>query len=155
LRQGTHTTGPPAFLSRQAFKEIFADRRAVIAGTLNPLGTRAVPCDGGWRYSGRASYVSGSAQATWLMAAALELHDGAPQLVDGVPRMRAGLFPKKHARVLDTWAVTGMRATGSNDVVFEDVFVPDGFTFEWPDPRSPWRSGRRRTRSRRCRSLPA
>jgi alkylation response protein AidB-like acyl-CoA dehydrogenase len=129
------------FLSRDAYDEIFADPRAVAAGSLNPIGTRVVPADGGWRYSGRAAYVSGSAQATWIMAAGLELHDGAPQMVDGLPRMRAGVFPKRHVRMLDTWAVTGMRATGSNDVVFEDVFVPSGFTFEWPNPRSPWQRG--------------
>ena len=129
------------FVSRRAYDEIFADPRALIAGSLNPIGTRVVPCEGGWRYSGKATYVSGSAQASWLMIAGIELHDGAPQMVDGLPRMRAGIFPKKHARVLDTWAVTGMRATGSNDVVFEDVLVPNGFTFEWPNPRSAWQRG--------------
>jgi alkylation response protein AidB-like acyl-CoA dehydrogenase len=138
-------SGGPIFghlLSRPAYDEIFADPRAIAVGSLNPIGTRAVPCDGGWRYSGRASYVSGSAHATWLMTAGLELHDGAPQMVGGgVPRMRAGVFPMRHGRVLDTWAVSGMRATGSNDVLFEDVLVPEGFTFEWPNPRSSWARG--------------
>jgi alkylation response protein AidB-like acyl-CoA dehydrogenase len=138
-------SGGPVFghlLSLAAFDEIFSDPRAIAAGSLNPIGTRAVPSDGGWRYSGRAAYVSGSAQATWLMTAGLEMHDGAPQMSGGgVPRMRAGVFPMRHARALDTWAVSGMRATGSNDVVFEDVFVPEGFTFEWPNPRSPWQRG--------------
>lgn len=129
------------FVSREAYEEIFGDPRAVIAGSLNPLGTRAVPCDGGWRYSGKATYVSGSAQAGWLMTAGLELHDGAPRMTDGVPAMRAGIFPMKHCRVLDTWAVAGMRGTGSNDCVFEDVLVPDEFTYAWPNPRSPWQRG--------------
>ena len=52
------------------------------------------------------------------------------------PAMRAGLFPIDQCTILDTWAVAGMRGTGSNDCVFEDVLVPDGFTFEWPEPRS-------------------
>ena len=129
------------FVSREAFEEIFGNPRAVLAGSLNPTASRALPCDGGWRYSGTASYVSGSAQASWLMTAAVELHDGSPRFVDGVPRIRAGLFPIAHCRVLDTWAVTGMRGTGSNDCVFEDVFVPDAFTYEWPDPRSSWQRG--------------
>ncbi len=78
------------FVAREAFEEIFADPRAVVAGSLNPTGSRAVPCDGGWRYSGTASYVSGSAQASWLMTAAVELHEGAPRVVDGIPLVRAG-----------------------------------------------------------------
>ncbi|HEV7733369.1 MAG TPA: acyl-CoA dehydrogenase family protein [Candidatus Binatia bacterium] len=129
------------FASKAAFDDIFSDPRAVVAGTLNPLGTRALPCDGGWRFSGRASYVSGSAHATWLNTAAVEVHDGGPRIVEGMPAMRTGLFPMTHCRILDTWAVTGMRGTGSNDCVFEDVFVPDAYTYEWPNPRSTWRPG--------------
>jgi indole-3-acetate monooxygenase len=129
------------FIAREAFDEIFSDPRAVVAGSLNPTTTRVVPCPGGWRFSGKASYVSGSAQASWLMAAGLVLDDGSPQLVDGVPVLRAGLFPIRHCTILDTWAVSGMRGTGSNDCVFEDVVVPDGFTFRWPEPRECWKHG--------------
>jgi alkylation response protein AidB-like acyl-CoA dehydrogenase len=34
-----------------------------------------------------------------------------------------------------------MRGTGSNDCVFDDVVVPDGFTFRWPEPRECWKQG--------------
>lgn len=129
------------FVSRDAYEAIFADPRALVAGTLNPLTTQVVASDRGWRFSGKATYVSGSPHATWLMSAGIELRDGAPQLVDGVPVMRTGIFPMAQARMLDTWRVAGMRATGSNDCVFEDVLVPDAFTFEWPNPRSPWQGG--------------
>jgi alkylation response protein AidB-like acyl-CoA dehydrogenase len=129
------------FISRQAFEEIFGDRRAVLAGSLNPTTTRAVPCDGGWRYSGKASYVSGSAQASWIMTAGVVLRDGSPGLVGDVPVMRAGIFPMARCKILSTWAVSGMRGTGSNDCVFEEVFVPDGFTYEWPNPRPTWSAG--------------
>jgi alkylation response protein AidB-like acyl-CoA dehydrogenase len=129
------------FLARDAFDEIFRDPRAIAAGSLNPLGTQVVRCDGGWRFSGRATYVSGSAQASWVISAGVAVEDGAPRFVDDIPVMRAGLFPIRHARVLQTWEVSGMRGTGSNDVVFDDVLVPDAFTFEWPEPRSSWRQG--------------
>jgi len=129
------------FIARDAFEHIFADRRAVLAGSLNPMTTRVVPCDGGWRFSGKATYVSGSAQASWIMASAFVLKDGSPQFVDGVPMLRAGLFPMRECRILDTWSVSGMRGTGSNDCTFDDVFVPSGFTYEWPDPQSAWQRG--------------
>jgi alkylation response protein AidB-like acyl-CoA dehydrogenase len=137
-------SGGPVFghyVAKDAFEQIFADPRAVVAGTLNPMTTQATRSDGGWRFTGRATYVSGSAQATWMNAAALVLHDGSPQLVDGVPVMRTALFPMKQCRILDTWKTTGMRGTGSNDCVFENVLVPDDFTYEWPNPRSPWQRG--------------
>ena len=35
-----------------------------------------------------------------------------------------GLLPIDRARSLDTWHVTGMRATGSTDYEFTDVLVP-------------------------------
>jgi alkylation response protein AidB-like acyl-CoA dehydrogenase len=129
------------FLARDAFEHVFEDPRAVGAGSLNPIGTQALRDDGGWRFTGRASYVSGSAQANWLMTAGIVIVDGAPQFVDGIPVMRAGLLPMREARILKTWEVSGMRGTGSNDCVFEGVHVPDAFTFEWPEPRSTWRQG--------------
>ena len=129
------------FVDRRAFEQVFGDRRAVLAGSLNPLNTRIVPCDGGWRFSGKATTVSGSAQASWIMASGFETKDGQMQFVGGIPLMRAGLFPMRECRILDTWSVSGMRGTGSNDCVFEDVRVPSEFTYSWPDPRSTWKSG--------------
>ena len=111
------------------------------AGSLNPATTRVVAAEGGWRFSGKATYASASAHATYLMAAGMVLRDGAPQIVDGFPVMRAGLFPIKHAKILNTWSTAGMRGTGSNDCVFDNVFVPDEFTFDWLNAKSPWQRG--------------
>jgi alkylation response protein AidB-like acyl-CoA dehydrogenase len=137
-------SGGPLFghnLSREAFEKIYGDPRGVSAGSLNPMTSQAVAVEGGWRFSGKATYASGAAHASYLIAAAIVLRDGAPQIVNGFPMMRAGLFPIKHARILNTWFTAGMRGTGSNDCVFEDVFVPDEFTFDWLNARSPWQHG--------------
>jgi alkylation response protein AidB-like acyl-CoA dehydrogenase len=137
-------SGSPLFghnLSRAAFEKIYGDPRGVSAGSLNPATTRVVAAEGGWRFSGKATYASASANATYLMAAGMVLRDGAPQIVDGFPVMRAGLFPIKHAKILNTWSTAGMRGTGSNDCVFDNVFVPDEFTFDWLNAKSPWQRG--------------
>ena len=128
-------------LSRAAFEKIYGDPLGVSAGSLNPATTRVVAADGGWRFSGKATYASASAHATYLMAAGMVLRDGAPQIVDGFPVMRAGLFPIKNAKILNTWATAGMRGTGSNDCEFDNVFVPDEFTFDWLNAKSPWQRG--------------
>jgi indole-3-acetate monooxygenase len=137
-------SGGPLFgynLSRAAFEKIYGDPLGLSAGSLNPATTRVVPADGGWRFSGKATYASGSGHATYLMAAGMVLRDGAPQMVDGFPMMRAGLFPIKNAKILNTWSTAGMRGTGSNDCVFEDIFVSDEFTFDWMNAKSPWQRG--------------
>jgi indole-3-acetate monooxygenase len=136
--------GGPLFgynLSRAAFETIYGDPRAVSAGSLNPATTQVIAVEGGWRFTGRATYASASAHATWLMAAGIVMRDGAPQIVDGAPVLRAGLFPIKHAKILNTWMTAGMRGTGSNDCVFENVFVPDEFTFDWLNAKSTWQRG--------------
>jgi indole-3-acetate monooxygenase len=136
--------GGPLFgynLSRAAFETIYGDPRGVSAGSLNPATTQVIAVEGGWRFTGRATYASASAHATWLMAAGIVMRDGAPQIVDGAPVLRAGLFPIKHAKILNTWMTAGMRGTGSNDCVFENVFVPDEFTFDWLNAKSTWQRG--------------
>jgi indole-3-acetate monooxygenase len=137
-------SGGPAianFIAREAFENIFSDRRALVAGSLAPTGNSAAPCEGGFRYTGKATFASGSAQATWMAACGVELVNGAPQIVNGIPKMRSGIFPIKFAKILSTWSVSGLRGTGSNDVVFENVFVPAGYTFEFPNPKSTWQTG--------------
>jgi alkylation response protein AidB-like acyl-CoA dehydrogenase len=129
------------YLSRAAFEKIYGDPRGVTAGSLNPMTSQATPVEGGWRFSGKATNASGSGHATYLMAAALILRDGAPQMVDGFPMLRAGFFPIKHAKILNTWSTAGMRGTGSNDCVFENVFVPEEFTFDWLNAQPTWQRG--------------
>lgn len=137
-------SGGPLFghnLSRAAFEKIWNDPHGVSAGSLNPMASQVSRVEGGWKFTGKAPYSSGAAHATYLMATGLVLHDGAPQFVNEVPVLRGGLFPIKHAKTLNTWSTAGMRGTGSNDCVFEDVFVPDEFTFDWLNATSPWQRG--------------
>ncbi len=136
--------GGPVFghyLSRKAFETIYGNPRGVTCGSLNPMTSQATAVEGGWRFSGKATNASGCAQASYLMAAALVLRDGAPQFVDGIPTLRAGFFPIQHAKILNTWSTAGMRGTGSNDCVFENVFVPEEFTFDWLNATPTWQRG--------------
>jgi alkylation response protein AidB-like acyl-CoA dehydrogenase len=89
-----------------------------IAGGFPPVG-RAEPVDGGYRLTGHWSFASGSTSATWLLGGALVTPAGPPLVA---------FFPADQARVVPNWEVTGLRATGSHDVVAEDVLVPAGRT---------------------------
>src|SRR5262249_10159818 len=49
------------------------------------------------------------------------------------PDMRTFLLPKKDYRIDDNWHVAGLKATGSKDIVVENVFVPEHRTHKLID----------------------
>lgn len=106
-------------MSDQAQQDIFgSDPQARTVGIIAP-SVNAHPVEGGWRVSGRGYYASGSLHATWAGNGAL-MHDEAGNVVGQAIVMA----PMDQCRIEDTWFVAGMRASGSNCIVWEDVFVP-------------------------------
>lgn len=106
--------------SRKAQDEVFGPGPDIMAcGSVNPVGT-SEQADGGWRVTGRWSYVSGSLHGQWAVLGFM-VPEGAP----GGPDARMALIPMAGLTIHDTWRMAGMRATGSNTVTCEDVFVPD------------------------------
>jgi alkylation response protein AidB-like acyl-CoA dehydrogenase len=112
-------------LPMERLKSFFADPDCAIAGTVGPSG-KAVKADGGWRLSGRWSWMSGVHQAKWVILGAFVHEDGRQRMnPDGSPEVRQFLLPKDKACLLDIWDVGGMRGTGSTDYALEDAFAPD------------------------------
>jgi alkylation response protein AidB-like acyl-CoA dehydrogenase len=104
---------------RQAQDDVFgADPDALVSGVLMPTAT-ARRVDGGWRVTGRWGYNSGSWHAGWAVLG-VPLPD-----TDGVVTESLVLIPRADLDLEDTWFVTGMRGSGSNTLVAEDVFVPE------------------------------
>jgi alkylation response protein AidB-like acyl-CoA dehydrogenase len=87
---------------------------------LNSSGT-AERVDGGYRVTARKSFCSGSPMGDLLLTSALydDPTDGPTALHFSVPVRTPGLT------VLDNWRTMAMRASGSNDIVLDGVFVPD------------------------------
>ena len=125
--------GPLAgrLLTQDAFETIFRDPRAWMAGSLNPTTSKVEAVDGGYRFSGLANFASGCRHATWLMAGGWVHRDGQPSFTDAGPEFIAGVIPIDQVRITDTWSVTGMRATGSNDCVIDDAFASPDWVFPW------------------------
>ena len=111
-------------LPTERLKAFFSDPDCAIAGTVGPSG-RAMRVDGGWKLSGRWSWMSGVHQAKWVILGAW-VFEGERQLLnpDGTPEVRQFLLPKDPACVLDIWDVGGVRGTGSTDYACEDAFTP-------------------------------
>ena len=95
-------------------------------GALEDCATVAIPTDGGYRLSGRKIFFTESDVAThFTTCARLEHPTRGPHMVffNGVPIRAAGLT------LIRTWDTLGMRATQSNDLQLEDVFVPEEALF--------------------------
>jgi len=100
-----------------------------------PVG-EARRVEGGWRVSGKATYASGIPYATWALCSALV---PAPAS-DGPPATLSLLVPRRDLTMLEDWGarngrVLGMRSSGSNSFLLDDVFVRDAFAqpFVWFD----------------------
>jgi alkylation response protein AidB-like acyl-CoA dehydrogenase len=119
-----------AFLGDEAVAEIFADRRAVSAGQVAPLGTARADGDG-YLIQGRFGFGSGNAQAGWMFGGYRQLDpDGrSVKLSTGMPNVLAAVVPKDRVTLIDGWSVIGLRGTGSLDYAVAEQLVPRGFTF--------------------------
>lgn len=90
-----------------------------IAGVFAPSG-HATKVDGGFRVTGRWGWASGSLHSQWAQVGVpLPNDDG--EIVD----QGFAAIPMRDLTIEDTWFVAGMRGTGSNTLVVDDVFVPD------------------------------
>lgn len=112
----------------EAQQAVWADGPDVVtAGSHVGMTIRTEP--GGYRISGRGAFTSGVDNADWIYVGGMIPAESGP------PQVHYFLLDKTQYSIQDTWDTIGMRGTGSNTVVFEDVFVPEGFTLAHSDAR--------------------
>jgi alkylation response protein AidB-like acyl-CoA dehydrogenase len=105
---------------QQAQDDVFgADPAALVSGVLAPTAT-TVKVGGGWRITGKWYYNSGSWHATWA-GLGIPVTDADGEVVN----QGLALVPRADLGLEDTWFVAGMKSTGSNCLVADDVFVPE------------------------------
>jgi acyl-CoA dehydrogenase len=127
----THLVGAMVYSWRQGapvapLLQRIADEQLVLVTNgasdwLDSNGT-AERVDGGYRVNARKTFSSGSTGADLLLTSAVfdDPTDGATVLHFALPIKTQGVT------VLDNWRTMAMRASGSNDIVLDSVFVPDG-----------------------------
>ena len=92
----------------------------VYAGGIFPT-QKAHQAVGGYRVSGRWSFASGSMGASVL---------GVGILPDGEqPLPRMAVLPRASVQIDPVWNTVGLAGTGSHDLLVDDVFVPQEWTF--------------------------
>lgn len=98
----------------QAQEEYFADPDVISSTSYTPARASVTAAPGGYRLSGQWDFSSGCDFAKWATVGG-----------NGPAGLLWFLVPRSDFRIIDTWHVSGLRGTGSKDVVMEDVFVPE------------------------------
>ncbi|GAB3617754.1 acyl-CoA dehydrogenase family protein [Okibacterium endophyticum] len=134
--------------NQQVQDDVFgANPDAIIAGSSKP-STDVERVDGGWVVSGTWPSLSTVPYSDWVGLFFLSgTEDG------GKRRLLEGLVPTAEVEIVNTWFVAGMRATGSESVVANQVFIPehrvmdaagiasnDFHQYENPEPEAEYRA---------------
>ena len=98
----------------EAQGEVFGNGPDVLcSSSLSPGSSTLEKTAGGFQLSGRWEFSSGCDAAAWIM-----LGGNGP---DGLVWM---LVPRSDWEIVDTWFVSGLRGSGSKDIVVKGAFVP-------------------------------
>lgn len=98
------------------------DPNARLSSSYAPTG-KATLAEGGFRLSGKWSFSSGCDHCQWVLLGGLVFNE------DGnVVDFRTFMIPRSDYQIIDVWHMVGLSGTGSNDIVVDDVFVPEAFT---------------------------
>ena len=101
-------------LSERAQRDVFADKPFGLIPIQPSPNVTIKDVQGGYEISGRSSFSSGIMHADWVLIAKAGGDDA-----------RVFLVPREDVEVDDVWHMSGMSATGSNDVIVEKCFVPE------------------------------
>lgn len=114
-----------AYLPPQHAQEIYGPDNAITGGVFAPMG-KAVSDGSGYIVNGRWNWGSGTSNCTWIMAGCMIMNDdGKPQMMEtGGPLSRMMLLPRTDVEIADTWHVTGLAGTGSNEFSITDKRIP-------------------------------
>ncbi len=124
-------SGTAAGLSPAA-TEILFDKGDELFCSVSARTGHAYPVEGGYRVTGSWAYSSGCLHSRWAMNG-VDIVDGQGKPVDtgfAILSLRSD-----GVEIRDTWHVLGVRGSGSNTVVAEQVFVPEPLML--PDSRRP------------------
>ncbi len=126
-------------LSPQGGAEIFSTPDVVQNGSFALTGqARAV--DGGYRISGRWSFMSGANYAHWFGGNCVVFGDQGPKMTPFGPEVLVASWKASDTKIHDTWDAAGLRGSGSHDVEVTDLFVPTAHIVRFP-PTGPTHPG--------------
>lgn len=98
----------------QAARDVWGTTdNALIASTFQPGGI-ATPVKGGYQFSGQWKFASGCDHADWIFLGGRLDNE-----------FLTCLLPRDQYEIIDTWHVSGLRGTGSKDILVKNVVIPE------------------------------
>lgn len=117
-----------SLLPEKAQDEVWGtDPNTLVSSSYAPTG-KLTPVEGGYLVTGRWAFSSGCDHCSWVLLGALVMGDESKP-VDFLTI----LVPRGDYLIDDVWDVVGLKATGSNDIVITDTFVPAHRTLSFQD----------------------
>src|SRR5210317_551586 len=117
-----------ALYDEKAQQEVWGeDDNTLVSSSYAPMG-QVTPVEGGFQFSGHWQWPRGSEHCDWALLCGLIFP---PE--GGAPEYRTFLIPKSDYEIKDTWYSMGLKATGSQDIHVNDVFVPEYRTHKQSD----------------------
>jgi alkylation response protein AidB-like acyl-CoA dehydrogenase len=121
------------YINERGAREVWADPSMPTAGIAAPAGA-AIRETSGVRVGGRWAFASGITHCEWVWAGCMVMDNGKPRMTPHGPEIIHVCMPVSDVQIHDTWHVSGLRGTGSNDFSAKDVFVPNHRIFALLDP---------------------
>jgi 3-hydroxy-9,10-secoandrosta-1,3,5(10)-triene-9,17-dione monooxygenase len=109
-----------ALFPREAQDEVWGKNPTTLISSSYMPVAKTEWVDGGVRLSGRWSFSSGCDFCDWVF-----LGGFVPSEEGEAPDMRTFLVPRADYEIVDNWYVSGLRGSGSKDVVVDGRFVPN------------------------------
>jgi alkylation response protein AidB-like acyl-CoA dehydrogenase len=113
----------------QGVAELFADGPDLIMAASFVPPHRAEAVSGGYRFTGRGALASTVHDAPWVFMTGIVFDGEQPRSTPAGPAIVGLAMRTSEVEIVDTWHSLGMRGTDSNDVVAENVFVPEARSF--------------------------
>ena len=121
-----------ALFDDRAARDVWGSDNTVLIGSPYSPG-RAVPAEGGYLFSGRWRFSTGSEHCGWSLLGGLVN----PEQLQGKTFLeadyRAFLVPRNDYEIVDTWHANGLKGTGSQDLLIKEAFVPAYRTLDFRD----------------------
>ncbi|WP_395407502.1 acyl-CoA dehydrogenase family protein [Pseudoduganella sp. UC29_106] len=118
-----------ALFDDRAQQDVWGEDDSVLTSSTYMPVAKVVPVEGGFQFSGRWGFSSGSEHCKWVLLGGLV----PPAEPGGAPEYRTFLLPRSDYRIERNWDVLGLCGTGSHDIVVDGVFVPDYRTHKSAD----------------------
>ncbi len=114
------------FFSEKAQEEVWGQNSKTLISSPYAPG-KATRVDGGFILNGRWGFSSGGDHCDWTFLGGNL--DGEPKSIG--PAHYTFLLPRSDYEIVHNWNVTGLRSTGSNDVIVKDAFIPEHRALNW------------------------